>query len=154
MDKPLRAWFQIHLSTAIVLMFVAGGLVWANIRQRITEVTFLVSVIDRGWPYVWAKDEDSRDYFDLHAEKFQISLREKGVPERKLENGNFVYTTPEGHELELTTKNNEVFVVRQKVANLRESKYVIANILTALAIVATTAFACEWRIRRREARKP
>lgn len=29
-DKPKRAWFQIHLSTAIVLMFVAGGLMWAN----------------------------------------------------------------------------------------------------------------------------
>ena len=30
-DKPRRAWFQLHLSTAILLMFVAGGLVWANI---------------------------------------------------------------------------------------------------------------------------
>ena len=27
-DKPRRAWFQIHLSTAIVLMFVAGGLMY------------------------------------------------------------------------------------------------------------------------------
>src|SRR5438552_3218891 len=26
-DKPRRPWFQIHLSTAIVLMFVAGGLI-------------------------------------------------------------------------------------------------------------------------------
>ena len=26
-DKPRRAWFQIHLSTAIVLMFVASGIV-------------------------------------------------------------------------------------------------------------------------------
>jgi hypothetical protein len=25
-----RRWFQIHLSTAIVLMFAAGGLMWAN----------------------------------------------------------------------------------------------------------------------------
>ena len=29
-----RPWFQIHLSTAIVLMFVAGGLMWANIGGR------------------------------------------------------------------------------------------------------------------------
>jgi len=29
---PRRARFQIHLSTAIVLMFVAGGLIWANVR--------------------------------------------------------------------------------------------------------------------------
>ena len=34
-DKPRRAWFQIHLSTAIVLMFVAGGLLWANVVYRV-----------------------------------------------------------------------------------------------------------------------
>ena len=28
-DKPRRAWFQIHLSTAIVLMFVVGGVITA-----------------------------------------------------------------------------------------------------------------------------
>jgi hypothetical protein len=27
-----RPWFQFHLSTAIVLVFVAGGLIWANMR--------------------------------------------------------------------------------------------------------------------------
>src|SRR5438445_5917 len=27
-----RRWFQFHLSTAVVLMFVAGGLMWANTR--------------------------------------------------------------------------------------------------------------------------
>ncbi|HLX64371.1 MAG TPA: hypothetical protein VKX17_24065 [Planctomycetota bacterium] len=30
-EPPRHARFQIHLSTAIVLMFVAGGLMWANI---------------------------------------------------------------------------------------------------------------------------
>ncbi|HLX60717.1 MAG TPA: hypothetical protein VKX17_05490 [Planctomycetota bacterium] len=29
--------FQIHLSTAIVLMFVAGGLIWANVRLRVVD---------------------------------------------------------------------------------------------------------------------
>ncbi|HLX59653.1 MAG TPA: hypothetical protein VKX17_00085 [Planctomycetota bacterium] len=33
MPEPPRRWrFQIHLSTAIVMMFVAGGLIWANTR--------------------------------------------------------------------------------------------------------------------------
>ena len=41
-----RRWFQIHLSTAIVLMFVAGGLVWLNVRQH----TVNFSVIEYGWP--------------------------------------------------------------------------------------------------------
>jgi len=30
--------FQIHLSTAIVLMFVAGALIWANVRASSTPV--------------------------------------------------------------------------------------------------------------------
>ena len=30
-----RPWFQFHLSTAIVLMFVAGGILWANLQERI-----------------------------------------------------------------------------------------------------------------------
>jgi len=29
-----RRFFQIHLSTAVVLMLVAGVLVWANVRER------------------------------------------------------------------------------------------------------------------------
>ncbi|HYG78437.1 MAG TPA: hypothetical protein VEK08_25775 [Planctomycetota bacterium] len=27
-------WFQLHLSTCVVLMFVAGGLLWANLVER------------------------------------------------------------------------------------------------------------------------
>jgi len=30
-----RRWLQFHLSTAIVLMFVAGGLLWANTKERV-----------------------------------------------------------------------------------------------------------------------
>src|SRR5437868_14403168 len=29
-EPPLRKRFQVHLSTAIVMMFVAGGSMWAN----------------------------------------------------------------------------------------------------------------------------
>src|SRR6476660_9027182 len=31
---PPRKRFQIHLSTAVVMMFVAAGLIWANIYER------------------------------------------------------------------------------------------------------------------------
>ena len=30
-NKPRRPWFQLHLSTAIVLMFVAGGFLWLSL---------------------------------------------------------------------------------------------------------------------------
>jgi|SRR5579862_6407701 len=31
---PRRGRFQIHLSTAVVLMFVAGGIIWANVHKN------------------------------------------------------------------------------------------------------------------------
>ena len=33
-DKTRRSWFQLHLSTAIVMMVVAGGLLWMNLHRR------------------------------------------------------------------------------------------------------------------------
>ena len=49
-----RAWFQLHLSTCIVLMFVAGGLLWLNMPCTIYPY---LDTIERwplrvqGWPY-------------------------------------------------------------------------------------------------------
>ena len=34
-----RRWFQIHLSTAIVLLFVTGALMWANLRLQTRKKT-------------------------------------------------------------------------------------------------------------------
>ena len=68
-DKPRRSWFQLHLSTAIVMMFVAGGLLGLNIVSKTTNYTAtdyapynalsfdgpppeIVSYsFDRGWPF-------------------------------------------------------------------------------------------------------
>src|SRR5438105_4088179 len=82
-DSPKRRWFQIHLSTAIVLMFVAGGLLWMNlmpaqfiliensfgikspmnIKDAINDKTFREIEMDRvytcineyGWPQTYIK---------------------------------------------------------------------------------------------------
>jgi hypothetical protein len=49
-----RRWFQIHLSTAIVMMFVAGGLLWINLKEPSDEPVFEKDVNyvihGRGWP--------------------------------------------------------------------------------------------------------
>jgi|SRR5579862_2975580 len=49
---PRRARFQIHLSTAIVLMFVAGGLIWANVNGRRILIggPFIGTEQNYGWP--------------------------------------------------------------------------------------------------------
>jgi hypothetical protein len=33
-ETKRRHWLQLHLATCIVLMFMAGGLVWANVTVR------------------------------------------------------------------------------------------------------------------------
>jgi hypothetical protein len=56
-----RKWFQIHLSTAVTLMFAASGLLWANTAQLTNgvlitndlSICFLNDTIPantRGWP--------------------------------------------------------------------------------------------------------
>jgi hypothetical protein len=57
MPAPPRRWrFQIHLSTAIVLMFVAGVLIWANCR---TKQFFWddAMIIRYGWPQAAVQQE-------------------------------------------------------------------------------------------------
>lgn len=44
-----RAWFQLHLSTCVVLMVVAGALVWANTRP-LPHWLPLRDASARGWP--------------------------------------------------------------------------------------------------------
>jgi hypothetical protein len=55
-----RTWFQIHLTTAIVLMFVAGGLLWLNMHRRYAEFLFMPDTAYWGttfpssyYPYGW-----------------------------------------------------------------------------------------------------
>ncbi len=50
-EPQRRKRFQIHLSTAVVMMFVAGGILWANLRSAPLSIY--------GWPFyeVWWDSE-------------------------------------------------------------------------------------------------
>ena len=50
-EKP-RRWFQFHLSTAVVLMFVAAGLIWANAERTKFSLGEQICYF-RGWPYTF-----------------------------------------------------------------------------------------------------
>jgi hypothetical protein len=50
-EPPRRARFQIHLSTAIVLMFVAGGMMWANTTTHRTVRGVMPIAQDEGVTY-------------------------------------------------------------------------------------------------------
>ena len=76
-DKPHRSWFQLHLSTAIVMMFVAGGVTWANFSpesgghfefvpippQQGMMFPVLPTRTSYGWPY---------RCFDLYGEEHRF----------------------------------------------------------------------------------
>ena len=47
-NPPRRPFFQIHLSTAIVLMFTAGALVWANVTKQ-----WVLVLSNAGWAFGW-----------------------------------------------------------------------------------------------------
>jgi hypothetical protein len=60
-EKP-RRWFQFHLSTAIVLMFAASGLVWVNVVEYEFEPQIIRELFSDGhmpvcgWPFMyWRK---------------------------------------------------------------------------------------------------
>ena len=54
--KPRRWRLQLHLSTAVILMFTAGGIIWANCVGDVTDYYFYADgskdPIERsyGWP--------------------------------------------------------------------------------------------------------
>ena len=48
MSEPKRRWFQIHLSTAVVMMLVAGALTGANLIERQSGDSLV-----RGWPVAY-----------------------------------------------------------------------------------------------------
>ncbi len=56
-EAPRSKRFQIHLSTAIVMMFVAGGLMWANTRINNVRPDYWAApslpsnrIYSYGWP--------------------------------------------------------------------------------------------------------
>jgi hypothetical protein len=67
-----RRWFQIHLSTAIMLMFVAGALMWQNFRTYTAEFppytnkayTAYIVTPSMGWPFPHVRDVHFRDMAD------------------------------------------------------------------------------------------
>ena len=50
-DKPKRRFWQIHLSTAIVMMFTAGGLMWINLRPVLDDTYGDALFYERGFPF-------------------------------------------------------------------------------------------------------
>lgn len=66
-DLPKRRWFQIHLSTAVALMFVSGVLLWANLVPHKTVLYEGSHDGIKAWSlrYGWPTPYCSGHYFEL-----------------------------------------------------------------------------------------
>jgi hypothetical protein len=59
-ESPRPKWLQVHLSTAVVLMFAATALLWINVREQAvvdTEILlpsgFHPNAKYNGWPFIF-----------------------------------------------------------------------------------------------------
>ena len=121
-----RPWLQFHLSTAVVLMFVASGLLWLNMRPH----QCLCSL-----PEVGAGATGLAVYYGWPWPAWVSGLEDDASGER--------------------ANYKAVVAAAVRIAMDRTRSFVagVADALLALGIMASAAVSCEWRIRRRERRQ-
>ncbi len=54
-----RRFFQLHLSTALILMLAASALLWANVVPEPDSGGMLVWALDYGWPMIYRTEPGS-----------------------------------------------------------------------------------------------
>jgi hypothetical protein len=130
--KPKRKFWQIHLSTAVAMMFVAGTLLGVNFLQsdelygyqKYYEVNDLVHVRRSGWPITTV-----------------LSIKFEGVPKIGVPKIAGIIqggpTVPEDTRFDVLPRYLSIPV----------------NVLTAITMLFASAALFEFLIRRREARK-
>ena len=135
-------WPRFHLSTAIVLMFAAGGLIWANVNER--------RVSERG--HAWYPIG-----MPMHGDEMSESEFFTSHESNRYWHGNrgFEYGWP----FNAARRMREVVIKRDGGAFISkppESWHrgaIVENVLVAAGILIAIWLVCEWGIRRRAARK-
>lgn len=148
-----RAWFQLHLSTCVVLMLAAGALVWANVAARVdvrdNEFAFYglyedwnpngpppkVPIEVRGWPWPYQDSE------------FQYVAEDSGGPDAPLAQFADVAKTPKPHRR--GQLREDIWQHPEAWSKL----HLAADLGVAFALLAVVAVLCETLIRRRERKR-
>jgi hypothetical protein len=159
-DTP-RRWFQIHLSTATVLMFVSGALIWINVsprEDRVRSQSYLSygqwQVTIKGLPFVFLTEKNSSTIngaakSTASEEVMLQGLQSFGLKDRKLENGHIIYTDRSGAEFEFKPVSQGYVEFLNLHYSSFEWRCLVYDILIAFAIIAVIAVAIELMIRRR-----
>jgi MFS family permease len=128
-EKGNPRFWRIHLSTAVILMFVAGGLIWANVQLKTVVYSKAngkdKSFYHRGWPLQFHVGSSVHPYMFIN-----------------WENSDIIHLGAVEDVSALT------------VAGSWSIKSMMANIVIAVLVLLVTFSLCEYFIRRREARKP
>ena len=141
-DAPRkRSWFQIHLSTAVVLMVVSGLLMWVNVQTRVTrtqEILFeeeadggFSSTTFRSW------DHDIGDQ-EAQPDKQYEYWSEMGWPVACAEDHGIWIMSGQGKR-------------KFKHFYFGLDRWVALNLGVALAILTAVAVGCELGVRRKSA---
>lgn len=138
-----RKRFQIHLSTAIVLMFVAGALIWANVRMNRTEKIQRPGISLTAFEKMTIVGEEEYSSHRQPRGDWAGSLnRYYGMPFDAKYSQNTLW---------LNFNNYQGHIVSTR--DIWSIKAVALNVLIAFTALIGVAFTCEWLIRRRPARK-
>ena len=140
--RPKR--LQIHLSTAVVLTFVAGGLIWANLYERRNDYNCYMAFSEP------AEEYNIRFNFEQNVSYADFLKSDNGFA-WFAERDSFFGWPHCGCKLK-----SEITIIKrlQKTeTHVKERRWYAGGIaidaLVALGILSSVAIACEWRIRRR-----
>jgi hypothetical protein len=123
-ETKRRRWLQLHLSTCIVLMFVAGALVWANARNR----------------FVWSPTA--------------APAREMLLPTSQEQDFDGVYGWPSKYYERYILRSHNMDVPAAPPTRIWHADGVCYDTATALTILFVAAVSIEFLIRRRERQQP
>ena len=141
--KPTpRKRFQFHLSTAIVMMFVAGGLMWANVTERREQIV----------GNFFSNDIPVKVRCDVTELMFlQRTDRDLWQGYREWNYG-WPYTAMLYQGIVYLHRNRDMEGWKDVRAQFNYPSLII-NVVVALTALFAVWFLCEWLIRRRAARK-
>jgi len=130
-ETARRKRFQIHLSTAVVMMFVSGGIIWANVSERLRRVDG-----DKGF---------QGDYFNKAEYGSPILGDGNWTGGKKYVRG---WPCEAMQSLTLVEDYNLSARIwtRGRAARYWHASAVVVNACIALAILFTALFSCEWLI--------
>jgi hypothetical protein len=133
MAEKRRRFFQIHLSTCVVLMFVAGALVWENLGVNII---------------VFRQPTPEADGLGQRKTGLEVGAS-LGWPARICYYGNGMFVSEDNVWGEVREQCGQILYNRMREHNFSEQA-VGANIAAALGVLAIVAFLAEAVLRRRE----